>query len=76
MSLFFAWMSLLPFGTLPPHRPRRFVPLELELGDWVKIAPLFDELICLSQPEQFVNAGFWYADFSRPGDEVVGEMLC
>jgi oligoendopeptidase F len=37
-------MNLLPFGNLPPHRPRRFVPPEIDLGDWSKIAPLFDEL--------------------------------
>ena len=37
-------MNLLPFGTLPPHKPRQFVPVDLDLGDWSKIAPLFDEL--------------------------------
>src|SRR5882762_5973873 len=37
-------MSLLPFGTLPPYRARRFVPENIDLGDWTKIAPLFDEL--------------------------------
>jgi oligoendopeptidase F len=37
-------MSLLPFGKLPPHRARRFVPREIDLGDWAKMAPLFDEL--------------------------------
>src|ERR1043165_2896223 len=37
-------MNLLPFGQLPPHRPRRFVPEKLDLGDWPKIAPLFDQL--------------------------------
>jgi len=39
------------------------------------VAPLFDELICLQQPPQFVNAGYWYADFSRPGDDEVGKLL-
>jgi oligoendopeptidase F len=37
-------MSLLPFGTLPPCRPRRFVPASAELGDWAQIAPLYGEL--------------------------------
>src|SRR3954470_16556335 len=37
-------MSLLPFGILPPHRPRRFVPKEINLGAWAQIAPLFDAL--------------------------------
>lgn len=37
-------MSLLPFGTLPAHKPRRFVPPQTDLGDWTQIAPLFDML--------------------------------
>jgi putative phosphoribosyl transferase len=39
------------------------------------VASWFAELICLQQPEQFVNAGFWYADFGRPSDDEVGELL-
>jgi oligoendopeptidase F len=37
-------MSLLPFDALPAHRPRRFVPQEINLGDWAQIAPIFDQL--------------------------------
>jgi oligoendopeptidase F len=37
-------MHLLPFGKLPPAKPRSFVPANLELGDWPQIAPLFDQL--------------------------------
>jgi oligoendopeptidase F len=37
-------MNLLPFGVLPPYRPRRFVPERIDLGDWNQIAPLFDQL--------------------------------
>ena len=37
-------MNLLPFGTLPPAKPRRFVPQDADLGDWPSIAPLFDRL--------------------------------
>ena len=37
-------MSLLPFGELPPHRPRRFVPVDLALGQWDAVAPFFDQL--------------------------------
>jgi oligoendopeptidase F len=43
-------MSLLPFGELPVHHPRRFVPAQLDLGDWSQIAPLFDALIARAQP--------------------------
>jgi oligoendopeptidase F len=37
-------MNLLPFGKLPPAKPRSFVPSEINLGDWPQIAPLFDQL--------------------------------
>jgi oligoendopeptidase F len=37
-------MDLLPFDTLPAHKPRRFVPQGIDLGDWDSIAPLFDQL--------------------------------
>ena len=37
-------MSLLPFGSLPTYQPRQFVPLQLDLGSWTQIAPLFDQL--------------------------------
>ena len=41
-------MSLLPFEALPAHKPRRFVPPEIDLGDWGQIAPLFDQLAARS----------------------------
>ena len=34
----------MPFGELPPFRPRCFVPSTLDLGDWAAVAPLFDRL--------------------------------
>jgi oligoendopeptidase F len=37
-------MNLLPFGKLPPAKPRTFVPSDLNLGDWPQVAPLFDQL--------------------------------
>ncbi len=37
-------MNLLPFGKLPPHTPRRFVPVDIDLGSWEQLAPLFDRL--------------------------------
>ncbi len=37
-------MSSLPFGPLAPHRPRTFVPADLNLGNWDALAPLFDQL--------------------------------
>src|ERR1041384_6017411 len=37
-------MDLLPFGSLPAHKPRHFIPANLDLGDWTQIAPWFDQL--------------------------------
>ena len=37
-------MNLLPFGKLPAHQPRSFIPATLDLGDWPQIAPWFDQL--------------------------------
>jgi oligoendopeptidase F len=49
-------MGLLPFDTLPRHKARQFVPAEIDLGDWGRVAPLFDTLEqraaqCGSAPE-------------------------
>ncbi|MDB6078872.1 MAG: Peptidase family [Akkermansiaceae bacterium] len=37
-------MSLLPFDPLPPFKPRQFVPVTLDPGNWQQIEPLFDQL--------------------------------
>ncbi len=37
-------MNLLPFGELPVHTPRQFVPQKIDLGNWTEIAPLFEAL--------------------------------
>ena len=58
-------------------RPKRMigaVPVSSREG-YQTIAPFFDDLICLMQPEEFINAGRWYSDFSRPEDDEVGELL-
>jgi len=59
---------------LNPKRIIAAVPVSSREG-FRAIAPLSDELICLAQPEQFINAGYWYRDFRRPGDDEVGELL-
>jgi oligoendopeptidase F len=37
-------MTLLPFDGLPPHRPRQFLPPQIDLGDWGQLKPFFDRL--------------------------------
>jgi putative phosphoribosyl transferase len=60
--------------SLKPKRMVGAVPVSSREG-YQTIAPLFDELVCLMQPEEFINAGRWYSDFSRPGDDEVGELF-
>lgn len=50
------------------------VPVSSREGH-AEVAPLFDEFVCLMQPELFINAGYWFADFRRPGDNEVGYLL-
>ena len=57
-----------------PQRMVGAVPVSSREG-YQTIAPLFDDLICLLQLEEFINAGRWYSDFSRPEDENVGDLL-
>jgi hypothetical protein len=54
-------MNLLPFGKLPAHKPRKFVPQKIDLGDWPQIAPLFGQLE--SRAPQIKNAGGLFAIF-------------
>ncbi len=37
-------MSSLPFGTVAPFRPRRFVPPEMDLASWENVEPLLQQL--------------------------------
>jgi len=37
-------MDLLPFKSLPPHKPRAFVPAKIDLGKWAELEPLFSRL--------------------------------
>jgi putative phosphoribosyl transferase len=39
------------------------------------VASLADKLLCLAQPQPFGHVGMWYKDFSRPSDDLVGELL-
>jgi oligoendopeptidase F len=56
-------MSLLPFTNLPVHKPRLFVPENLDLGDWGQIAPLFDQLeIRATQCQSAAELEQWLLD--------------
>lgn len=37
-------MTTLPFGELPPHTTRRFLPAMVDLGSWASLAPHFGRL--------------------------------
>jgi putative phosphoribosyl transferase len=62
---------------LRTQRPEKIIaaaPVASRVG-FEAVAALADELICLAQHEPFGHVGLWYADFSRPGDEGVAELL-
>jgi oligoendopeptidase F len=59
-------MNLLPFGKLPPYRPRKFVPPTIDLGDWPQIAPLFDRLEkAAANCKSATDLGDWLLDWSE-----------
>jgi oligoendopeptidase F len=59
-------MNLLPFGKLAAHRPRSFVPQDIDLGDWPQIAPLFDQLeVQAAQAREAAALERWLFDWSE-----------
>jgi oligoendopeptidase F len=59
-------MNLLPFGKLPPAKPRSFVPTKINLGDWPQIAPLFDQLESrIAQAKSVADLEKWLLDWSE-----------
>lgn len=59
-------MNLLPFGKLPVAKPRKFVPQNADLGDWQKIAPLFDQLEQrATQLKNVAELESWLLDWSE-----------
>lgn len=61
-------MNLLPFGKLPPARPRTFVPRNADLGNWPQIAPLFGELERRApQIKTAAELEAWLLDWSELG---------
>jgi len=59
-------MNLLPFGKLPTHKPRTFVPAAVDLGDWTQIAPLFDRLEArAAQCQSDADLERWLLDWSE-----------
>lgn len=59
-------MNLLPFDALPAHKPRRFVPEQIDLGDWAQIAPLFDKLESrAAESKTAADLEQWVVDWSE-----------
>ena len=77
-------MSLLPFSDLPPYKPRRFVPAQLNLGDWSQIEPLFDQLekrlTEITEPtpleDWLIDAGELFAAIEEEGAKRYIAMSC
>lgn len=59
-------MKLLPFDQLPAFRPRRFVPLDIQLGRWPEVSPLFDRLEQqLASCQTALDLEQWLLDWSE-----------
>ena len=59
-------MNLLPFGNLPAHKPRRFVPVKIDFADWSQLAPLFDRLETRApQCQSIADLEHWLLDWSE-----------
>src|ERR1035437_1945293 len=59
-------MNLLPFGKLPAHKARTFVPQTIDLGDWPQIAPPFDQLETrAAQCKSAADLERWLLDWSE-----------
>jgi len=50
------------------------VPVSSRAG-YATVKSLADEWVCLAQPDPFPHVAYWYKDFSRPGDELIGDYL-
>jgi oligoendopeptidase F len=66
-------MDLLPFGNLPRFRSRQFLPEAIDLGNWDKVSPLFDELehtiADTSSPEELESWLLRWSELSAALDE-------
>jgi putative phosphoribosyl transferase len=60
--------------TLNPTRITAAVPVTSLDGRRV-VEALADDLIYLAAPEPFGNAGVWYRDFRRLGDDSISQLL-
>ena len=58
-------------------RPRKLVAaVPVTSTEGAQLAEkLADEFVYLAKPQTFINAGFWYRNFQRPGDQEVGDLL-
>src|SRR5580765_4532799 len=70
-------MNLLPFEHLPAHRPRRFVPAQINFDDWKNVAPLFDQLEARApQCTDAASLERWLIDWSELSAVLDEERSC
>jgi putative phosphoribosyl transferase len=64
-------------GALRTKKPARIIAAvpATSRGGCITVADLCDEFFYLTRPVSFGHVGLWYTDFSRPGDDGVGELL-
>ena len=66
--------AVLAVRKLGPKRITAAVPVA-SIEGCALVEPLCDELVSLARLENFINAGYWYRDFRRPGLDEVGDLL-
>jgi putative phosphoribosyl transferase len=66
--------SIRAVQTLTPARIIAAAPVT-SFGGQAAVSSEVDELVCLARPRPFGHVGLWYKDFTRPGDDRVGELM-
>jgi predicted phosphoribosyltransferase len=66
--------SIRAVRTLKPARIIAAAPVT-SFGGQAAVIGEVDELVCLARPRPFGHVGLWYKNFTRPGDDRVGEFV-
>jgi predicted phosphoribosyltransferase len=66
--------SIRAVQTMKPARIIAAAPVT-SFGGQAAVISEVDELVCLARPRPFGHVGLWYKNFTRPGDDRVGEFM-
>lgn len=64
-------MSQLPFGELPPHTPRRFLPVRIDFDDWTAVEACLDRLATAGRGARtLAELETWLVDLGEVGSAI------